>query len=323
MIERNDIKLIVIFVLLGFIIGPKIYPNTEKTEAESSAASVALAAPGNPVVVVDPFATTTLIARSAIVWDINEHKTLYAKDAEIPRPLASLTKMMTAYVAREHMDANATVSVESDDMKYEGLSDLRPGEKWALNDLISLTLVSSSNKGAGAVAASVGSSMDPGLTQRRAERTRFVDTMNVTAQTLNLASMHFSDPTGLDFGTELGGEGSARDVAQLFSKTLAKYPDIFESTALPDISVTSKSGVRHHVKNTNELASDTLGIIGGKTGFTDLAGGNLAMVIDSGLGHPVAIVVLGSTRAGRFSDMKQLVDAMRANSLHTAPTSNQ
>lgn len=312
MIERNDIKLIVIFVLLGFIIGPKVFPVAEKTEADTISASVAVSATPTPVVAVDPFAKVNLIAKSAIVFDINAHKTLYAKDAEIPRPLASLTKMMTAYVAREHLDANATVSVESDDMKYEGSSDLRPGEKWTLNDLLSLTLISSSNKGAGAIAASVGGSMDPGLTVRRAERTRFVDTMNSTAKSLNLASMHFNDPTGLDFGTELGGEGSARDVAQLFSKTLSKYPDIFESTALPDISVTSKSGIRHHVKNTNELASDTLGIIGGKTGFTDLAGGNLAMVVDTGLGHPVAIVVLGSTRDGRFSDMKQLVDAARA-----------
>jgi len=51
------------------------------------------------------------------------------------------------------------------------------------------------------------------------------------------------------------------------------------------------------------------GIIMGKTGYTDLAGGNLAVVFDAGVGHPVVAVVMGSTQDGRFSDMKQLVSA--------------
>ena len=49
----------------------------------------------------------------------------------------------------------------------------------------------------------------------------------------------------------------------------------------------------------------------GKTGLTDLAGGNLAVVFDVGLAHPVVAVVLGSTESGRFVDMQKLVDAAR------------
>jgi D-alanyl-D-alanine carboxypeptidase len=49
----------------------------------------------------------------------------------------------------------------------------------------------------------------------------------------------------------------------------------------------------------------------GKTGFTDLAGGNLAIVFDVGLAHPVVAVVLGSSEEGRFSDMQKLVDRAR------------
>ena len=49
----------------------------------------------------------------------------------------------------------------------------------------------------------------------------------------------------------------------------------------------------------------------GKTGLTDLAGGNLAVVFDVGLAHPVVAVVLGSTEYGRFEDMQKLVTTAR------------
>jgi D-alanyl-D-alanine carboxypeptidase len=310
MIDRNDIKLVIIFVMLGFIIGPRVFPTGDPSLASASVAS-AIDVSETVVNRIDPFATTSLIAKSAIVYDLAERRTLYAKDAEIPRPLASLTKMMTAYVAREHADIQAEVRVDADDMKYEGLSDLRTNEKWTLKDILSLTLVSSSNKGAGAIAASVGGSMNPGMTDRKAMREKFVEAMNATAKSLRLNSMHFNDPTGLDFGQDLGGEGSARDVAMLFSRILEKYPDFLEITSLSGVTVVSKNGITHTVKNTNELASGTAGLIGGKTGYTELAGGNLAMLVDVGLAHPVVVVVLGSTREGRFSDMKQLIDAAR------------
>ena len=47
-------------------------------------------------------------------------------------------------------------------------------------------------------------------------------------------------------------------------------------------------------------------MIASKTGFTNLAGGNLAIVFDAGFMHPIAIVVLGSTIDGRFSDILKL-----------------
>jgi D-alanyl-D-alanine carboxypeptidase len=49
-----------------------------------------------------------------------------------------------------------------------------------------------------------------------------------------------------------------------------------------------------------------------KTGYTDLAGGNLAVVFDAGIGHPVAVVVLGSTKEERFTDVQRLVRATSA-----------
>ena len=59
-------------------------------------------------------------------------------------------------------------------------------------------------------------------------------------------------------------------------------------------------------KNTDEALSYVPGVIVSKTGYTDLAGGNLAIIDDVGLMHPVALVVLGSSYDGRFTDMNLL-----------------
>ena len=50
-----------------------------------------------------------------------------------------------------------------------------------------------------------------------------------------------------------------------------------------------------------------------KTGFTDLAGGNLALVFDAGIEHPIAVVVLGSSKKERFTDASALVAAAFAH----------
>ncbi|MDZ4226360.1 MAG: hypothetical protein U1C66_02630, partial [Patescibacteria group bacterium] len=56
---------------------------------------------------------------------------------------------------------------------------------------------------------------------------------------------------------------------------------------------------------------DMPGFVGAKTGFTDLAGGNLVAAFDLELGRPVVIVALGSTLEGRFADVKLLLEAAR------------
>jgi D-alanyl-D-alanine carboxypeptidase len=63
--------------------------------------------------------------------------------------------------------------------------------------------------------------------------------------------------------------------------------------------------------NTNISATETAGLIASKTGFTDLAGGNLAVAINHDLNHPFAIVVLGSTREARFTDVAMLQIALQ------------
>ena len=63
----------------------------------------------------------------------------------------------------------------------------------------------------------------------------------------------------------------------------------------------------HTLENTNQTIDAIPSPLLSKTGFTDLAGGNLVVVFDAGINHPVAVVVLGSTKDERFSDVQALV----------------
>jgi D-alanyl-D-alanine carboxypeptidase (penicillin-binding protein 5/6) len=121
--------------------------------------------------------------------------------------------------------------------------------------------------------------------------------------------MRFTNATGLDVeGETLGGAyGSAHDVAMLLAYILKHHPDLIAATREPRLSVTALGGITHHIENTNVIAEDIPWLIGSKTGFTDLAGGNLAIVFDVGFSHPVVAVVLGSTKEERFSDIQEVV----------------
>ena len=126
----------------------------------------------------------------------------------------------------------------------------------------------------------------------------FIDLMNRKAEELNLRQTYFLNETGLDVSEQTAGAyGSANDVARLIIYALKDNPDLFEAT-------TNNSSL-----NTNPCASTTTLLIASKTGLTDLAGGNLAVVFDAGLNHPVVSVVLGSSEKGRFIDTQKLIDA--------------
>lgn len=309
--QRNDFKLIVIFVIIGFLIGPKIFAD-QKAQQGDRQVPLAATPTSAPLVKTDPFASINLTAKSAFVWDIANQRVLYAKDALAPRTLASITKMMTAVVALESNSADSEVTIRSDDLAVEGSTDLRKDERWSLKDLLTLTLVESSNHGASAIAASVGASIEGGSDRsRQQQRDDFVSAMNKKSKEIGLNSFAFTSPSGLDAGNTPGGLGSAHDVARLFEYILRHHSSLLQYTAQPQVTVTSKQHIAHHVANTNEIASATPGIIGGKTGYTDMAGGNLAIVVDVGIQQPVVIVALGSTREQRFTDVEALLAATK------------
>jgi len=270
------------------------------------------------------FEEVKLEAKSAVVWDVVGRRELFSKNAELPLPLASLTKVMTALVTNKKLDGNQEVKITKEDLSPEGDSDLAVGDIWRVRDLRDFTLFTSSNDGAFALAA-VAEAKDssaynlPGNVKNL--RNQFVKEMNDTATAIGLSNSIFFNEHGLDMPVQIAGStesgkesaaggayGSAKDMAILFEYTLKNYPEILEATRYKNLEFESNEK-RYSVENTNTIVDKIPNLIASKTGYTDLAGGNLVVAFDAGLNRPIIISVLGSTEEGRFSDVLQLVGA--------------
>lgn len=244
---------------------------------------------------------------AAYVWDVKGQRALYAQNADEELPLASITKLMTALLAQELISEGEVTTVDLSAIQQEGSSGLFAGEQFAMKDLQEIALVSSSNDAAFALGASVGS-----LLGNNDPTKQFVTGMNIRADELGLESLRFYNTTGLDLSeTEAGAYGSARDISFLMEYIIEHYPGILEPTRNLEARVYNVNGEFHDVENTNEFVEKIPNLIGSKTGFTDLAGGNLTVAFDIGLDRPIIITVLGSTREERFSDVLKLVAAVQ------------
>lgn len=234
-------------------------------------------------------------AKSAILFDAKTGKILYAKDPEIQLPLASLAKLATA-LAVLSLGEDRFVTIRETDLTADGDSGLRAGDVWRLGDLVAFSLTTSSNDGMSAVTQV--------FTQGGA-----VSKMNSAAVLEGLDQSFFLNTTGLDISSSTAGAyGSALDVAHLVEKLLKKHGAIFEATTRhPTPNRESGKGT----VSTLQPIWSMPGLIAAKTGFTELAGGNLAAAVDMGIGQPVIVVVLGSTIEGRFKDAQVLIDTLR------------
>lgn len=255
---------------------------------------------------IDPFSALHLKAAAVYVFDVKNNKAIYAKNENAQLPLASLVKLMTALIAVLNIPDYEIVTITSDAIKKEGDSNFTVGERWPLKNIIGLTLMSSSNDGAAAIASAFD--LVAGRNDSKTPET-FVDKMNEMARDLGLKQTYFLNETGLDISYDLSGAyGSAKDVSMLMIHILNKESAIVEITSY-DSAVVNSFESEHKIKNTNRIIGDIPGLVFSKTGYTDLAGGNLSIIFEAGPNRPIAITILGSTEEGRFDDMKSLVSA--------------
>lgn len=255
----------------------------------------------------NPFQTLTLEARAAYVFDIREDHELFALNEETQLPLASITKLMTALVASEILGSEGTVTIENTAVAQNGDSGLITSERFKVQDLIDFTLLASSNDGAYALAAAAGAiaQSNRGIDSYGF----FIKRMNDKSRELALVQTYYTNATGLDNGENVsGGYGSARDTAFLFKYIILSTPTTVSATRLEMLELASSETI-HTARNTNNVINSIPGLIASKTGYTDLAGGNLAVVFDVGINHLLVAVVLGSTQEGRFRDIQKLISA--------------
>ncbi len=247
-----------------------------------------------------------ILAKAAYVFDATDSKVLFAKNENSALPLASLTKIMTAITAVGLAPETTEVVIPKEALAQAGDSGLLGDERWTLRDLLRYTLVVSSNDGAAAVALALGSTDESSV--NISTRADFVRRMNERAQALGLSKTKFMNESGLDQDGDLAGAyGSAKDIATLLEYAVKNHQELVDATKYSQITVTSLDGIVHKAKNTDIIASKIPNLLAGKTGYTSLAGGNLAIAFKAHNGHTIIVVALGSTYDGRFNDVENLV----------------
>ncbi|MDO8407808.1 MAG: hypothetical protein Q7S95_01045 [bacterium] len=250
------------------------------------------------------FAVAPLEAQAAIVYDLATGEMLYEKNADAQLPLASLTKLLTVYAALAELSPTMPITISREAARAEYPNAFKAGQTFSLADIARLTLTGSLNDGAAAIAEATAARKGLSTSEMLAS----------AAVALGLSETYAVNGNGLDVNTSVsGGYGSARDVARLAGALVRVAPDIALATTLGTTEATSEKGTVYRVKNTNPMTETVPRLLLSKTGYTDLAGGNLALVFDAGIEHPIAIVVLGSSKDSRFTDGTALLGAALAH----------
>ena len=228
-------------------------------------------------------------ARAYVVQSSVDGHTLAAREATTPRAMASITKLMTALVALQHVSLDDVVTVPVSAAAIgESSLDLRAGERVPVRDLVIGTLVPSANDAATALAVAAAGSVP-----------RFVALMNREARRLGLRGTHYRNPHGLD---QPGHVSTARDIAVLL-RTALRNPVIRTYAGMPRARLSDG----RVVESTDNLLGHVAGMVGGKTGHTAGAGWSQAAYARIG-GVGITAVVLGSpSEAQRDADLAALL----------------
>lgn len=230
-------------------------------------------------------------ARAFIAGDLGTGQVISSRRSTEVRPLASLTKLMTAIIALREIPADTPVLI----VPVPGGNPSRPGipvgETFAMQDVLAVMLISSSNEAAESLAAHVG-------------REKFVSLMNAQARDWGLAETVYEDPSGLS----ARNRSTAREMFEVALRVNAAAPTVFQTTRRGAISVNALgTGVAYTAVATHELVRDP-GFLGGKTGYTDQARGNLLSLFQVGP-RAEALIVLGSD--DRSGDTRRLLATLK------------
>ena len=233
--------------------------------------------------------------KASIVMDLRNGKVLYSRSADARRHPASLTKMMTLYLAFEairdgrlRLDQKVRVSRHAARQPSSKLY-LRAGQRVTVRHLIRATAIKSANDAAMVLAEAIGGSQK-----------RFAQMMTRKAKALGMKNTKFRNPHGL---TQSGHYSTARDMAVLGRHLFFDFPKYYNIFARKTDYAAGK-----RIWNTNRLLSTYRGADGIKTGYTRAAGYNLVATAQRGR-KPILAVQMGARSSGdRARKVAHLLD---------------
>ncbi|HWK68618.1 MAG TPA: D-alanyl-D-alanine carboxypeptidase family protein [Rhizobiaceae bacterium] len=228
-------------------------------------------------------------AGPSLLFELSTGKVLADKDAFMRWHPASLTKLMTAYVAFRALDAGELQLDSPIKMTKHAAGEppskmgYKPGSVITLDNALKIVFVKSANDVAMAIAENVGGS----------ERA-FVERMNAEARRLGMTDTHFVNPNGLHDPDQYV---SARDLALLVRAIRTEYPQYASYFSIEGLTAGDK-----RLMNYNMLVGRFPGADGMKTGFICPSGFNLIGTATRD-GRTLGVVVLGQTSAVGRTDM--------------------
>ncbi len=244
---------------------------------------------------------------SAGLFDLTRKETLYAKNVNLQVQPASLTKVMTAYVALKYGTLDQVLVAKSDVYINESGAQkigLKEGDRMTLDQALRILLIYSANDVANLIASNVFSSID-----------EFVARMNEEAKMIGATNSHFMNPNGL---TAEDHYVTAYDMYLIFNAAM-QY-DVFSeiinmteynttyldsSGASKEVSVATTNG---YLKGSQQPPSGVT-VIGGKTGTTQAAGHCLILLARDTSGNPYIAVVMRDLDSGAlYNDMTLLLN---------------
>jgi D-alanyl-D-alanine carboxypeptidase len=262
-------------------------------------------------------------AAPSLVVEVSSGKVLFAEDATMPWHPASVTKLMTTYVALKSIKAGrigletpipfSARAASAAPSKVGG----KPGQVMTLDNALHILLVKSANDVAVLIAEGVGGSVE-----------QFADMMNAEASRLGMRESRFINPNGLH---AVGQQTSARDMAVLAQALLRDFPEYREYFGVGAVRLGNRV-----MNNTNGLIGRYPGADGMKTGFICPSGFNVVATATRG-GRQLIAVVLGSPSAtertikaaalfdkgfgtsGGFFTRSQTLDELPPSGITTAP----
>jgi D-alanyl-D-alanine carboxypeptidase len=274
-LSNEDAREVYEFASLGSRVIVISQPETHKKEYDY----MVIGAPASP----------KISAKSYIVQDSISGETILAFQEDVPRPIASLTKLVTALTSLDILNQEKDTLIDKKALETEGSSGgLYAGQKIKIGYLLYPLLLSSSNDAAEALA-----SVFP--------RNYFLDQMNKKALAIGMTQTTFEDPSGLS----ALNTSTARDIS-----TLLRYIAVYKKYVL---LITQEKEIKikepQLVWQNNSLFKNQESYKGGKSGETFEAGKTYAGLFESktkdGSTHLFSIVILGSSDG--VSDVKKLL----------------
>ncbi|MBQ6947580.1 MAG: D-alanyl-D-alanine carboxypeptidase [Clostridia bacterium] len=233
---------------------------------------------------------------SAILIEASSGQVLYAKDADTPRPMASVTKIMTLLLIMEALEDGKFTLADMVSCSEHAVSMggsqiyLKEGESLSVEEMLKAIVVSSANDAAVAMAEFVAGS----------DRS-FVSLMNERAKKLGMKNTHFVNCTGLDADDHYS---SAADIA-VMSAQLLKHDTIRDYTTIWMDTLRDGS---FGLSNTNKLVRFYEGCTGLKTGSTSKALYCMSASAKRDGMELISVVLASPTSAKRFEDAKKLLN---------------